>query len=71
MDNMGESQAMEPLDRVRLNATRCRELAATAMTPAGRDVLAGLADEYEQEAISLERLDPKRRRLPAFSWSRS
>jgi len=38
---MGESQAMlEPLDRVRLNATKCRELADTAMTTAARDVLA-------------------------------
>jgi hypothetical protein len=69
---MGESQAMlEPLDRIRLNASRCRELAATAMTPAGRDVLSGLAERYEQEAVSLERLDPKRRRRPAFRWSQA
>ena len=69
---MGESQAMlEPLDRVRLNATKCRELADTAMTTAARDVLADLAQQYEQEAISLERLDPQRRRRPAFRWSRA
>ena len=69
---MGESQAMlEPLDRVRLNATKCRELADTAMTTAARDVLAELAQQYEQEAISLERLDPQRRRGPAFRWSRA
>ena len=69
---MGESQAMlEPLDRVRLNATKCRELADTAMTTAARDVLADLAQQYEQEAISLERLDPQRRRGPAFRWSRA
>ena len=69
---MGESQAMlEPLDRVRLNATKCRELADTAMTTAARDVLAELAQQYEQEAILLERLDPQRRRGPAFRWSRA
>ena len=69
---MGESQAMlEPLDRVRLNATKCRELADTAMTTAARDVLAELAQQYEQEATSLERLDTQRRRRPAFRWSRA
>ena len=70
---MGESQAMlEPLDRVRLNASRCRDLADTAMTPAARDILAELAEHYEQEAISLEGLAPRgRNKRPAFSWSRA
>ena len=70
---MGESLAMlEPLDRVRLNASKCRELADTAMTPAARDILAELAEHYEQEAVSLERLPARRRhRGPAFAWARA
>lgn len=70
---MGESLAMlEPLERIRLNATRCRDLADTAVTPAARDVLAELAEHYEQEAVSLESHPARRRqRRPAFSWSRA
>jgi len=56
----------EPLDRLRLNATKCRELASTAVTPAARDVLAGLAREYDEKAAVLgDRGGPRR---PAFVW---
>jgi hypothetical protein len=67
---MGESQVMEqPLERLRLNATTCRELADTAITPAARDILADLAEQYEQKATTLEHANSKRRRRPAFNWS--
>ena len=58
----------EGIERVRLNAAKCRELADTAVTAAARDVLADLAERYEQEAATLERLGERHRR-PAFKWS--
>ena len=67
---MGESQVMpEPLERLRTNATKCRDLASTSVTPEARDVLSGLADDYEQMATSLEHMASARRhRRPAFHW---
>ncbi len=67
---MGESQVMkQPLDRLRLNATKCRDLASTAITPAARDVLTGLAEHYEHEAVTVERCAAARRHpRPAFDW---
>ena len=67
---MGESQVMEqPLERLRLNATKCRDLASTAITPAARDVLTGLAEQYEHQAVTVERYDAARRHpRPAFNW---
>jgi hypothetical protein len=63
--------AMEqpPLERLRSNVTKCRDLAGSAMTSAARDVLTNLADQYEQELVALEGVDalhPLRR--PAFKW---
>jgi hypothetical protein len=67
---MGESTAMqEPLERLRLNATKCRELADTALTPNARDVLSGLAQDYEQKAQKLERTERERGSRPPFRWS--
>jgi hypothetical protein len=66
---MGESQVMqEPLERLRLNATKCRELADTAITGDARDVLTGLAELYEQEAATIA-LSPAQRRRSPFKWS--
>lgn len=67
---MGESQVMqESLLRVRKNVSTCRDLADTAITSAARDVLSGLAAQYERQADLLERFTsghPKRR--AAFKW---
>jgi hypothetical protein len=67
---MGESQMMhQSLERLRQNATKCRDLASTAMTPAARDVLTGLAEQYEQTAVKVERSAAARRHpRPAFNW---
>ena len=66
---MGESQVMEqPLERLRRNAAKCRDLASSAITPAARDVLANLAEQYEHEAVILERSAARRPRRPAFNW---
>ncbi|MBW0006227.1 MAG: hypothetical protein JO335_00785 [Sphingomonas sp.] len=63
---------LDAIDRIRMNATKCRDLADTAMTSAARDILAELAEHYEQEAVSLESLPVRRRqRRPAFSWARA
>lgn len=67
---MGESTVMQqPLERLRLNATKCRELADTALTPNARDVLSDLAQDYEQKAQSLESTERQRGARPPFSWS--
>ena len=68
--NLGESQVMtEPLQRLRSDADKCRELASTAITVAAKDVLSGLADQYEREAMTLECAGfITRPRRPAFRW---
>ena len=67
---MGESTVMQqPLERLRLNATKCRELADTALTPNARDVLSGLAQDYEQEAQKLECTERQRGSRPPISWT--
>ncbi len=58
----------EPLDRLRDNAIKCRDLASTAMSPAARDVLTGLAEQYEQKATCLAHTSVLRRGRPAFKW---
>ena len=66
---MGESQMDESLVRVRRNSATCRDLADTAITPAARDVLSGLAEEYEKQATLLERFTSSRpKRRAAFKW---
>ena len=57
------------LELLRYNASACRELASTAMTPEGKDVLIDLAKDYERKVITLEvtaAAHPNRR--PAFRW---
>ena len=56
------------LERLRSDAGKCRDLASSAMTPEGRRVLSGLADQYEQEALTLEGAGILPRRHPAFRW---
>ena len=59
----------EPVSRLRSDADKCRDLASTAITPAARDVLAGLAERYEQTAVVLEKSGTSRPRpRPAFKW---
>src|SRR5205814_1897914 len=54
--DMGESQVMQDsVDRLRLNAIKCRDLASTAVTSAAREIFDGLAQQYEQKATRLER----------------
>ena len=67
---MGESQVMQDsVDRLRLNAIKCRDLASTAVTSAAREILDGLAQQYEQKATRLERSDAAHPRRPAFKWT--
>jgi hypothetical protein len=57
-------------ERMRSNALKCRDLAATAITSAARDVLTGLADRYDQEALAKQRSEAAHpRRRPAFKWT--
>lgn len=56
------------LQRLRTDASKCRELASTAITLEGKEVLTGLADQYEQEAMTLECAGIIPRRRPAFRW---
>ncbi|HEX3422472.1 MAG TPA: hypothetical protein VHS33_03605 [Sphingomicrobium sp.] len=58
----------QPLERLRHNATKCRDLAGSAMTPAARDVLTGLAEQYEERLFALESTGESRNRRPAFKW---
>jgi hypothetical protein len=57
----------QPLERLRHNASKCRDLAGSAMTPAARDVLTGLAEQYEEKLVALEARKERHRR-PAFKW---
>ena len=57
------------LHRLRKNADSCRDLAASAVTPAAREVLGALAKEYDIKATALEQqqtIFPGGR--PAFNW---
>jgi hypothetical protein len=66
---MGESHVMqESLSTVRKKVTTCRDLADTAITPAGRDVLSDLAEQYERQADLLERFAGHPKRRAAFKW---
>jgi hypothetical protein len=57
-------------ERLRVSATKCRDLASTSMTQAARDVLDDLADDYERKAVDLEQSNARHpRRRPAFTWS--
>jgi hypothetical protein len=59
----------QPIARFRQNASKCRDLASSALTPAARDVLTGLAEQYEERVVNLECIEathPGRR--PAFKW---
>lgn len=58
----------QPLERLRHNATKCRDLAGSAMTAAARDVLTSLAEQYEEKLVALEAMAETRHRRPAFRW---
>ena len=56
-------------DRLRSEASKCRDLASTAVTNEGRTILSGLAAKYEDAAAALERQREKAApRRPAFNW---
>ena len=57
----------ETLERLRTNATRCRDLASTAITPSAREVLTDLARQYDERASTL-RVSAAQHRRPAFKW---
>ena len=53
--------------RLRSDASKCRDLASTAITVDARQILAGMAAEYDEAASALERAQPRTTR-PAFHW---
>lgn len=57
----------QPLERLRINASKCRDLASNAMTPAAKSVLTDIAEQYEEEAAWLEMSGVRHR--PAFRWT--
>ena len=58
---------MQPtIARLRSDASKCRDLASTAITPDAREILTSIAERYEHEALAMDRA-PKPRR-PAFVW---
>jgi hypothetical protein len=59
----------ESIERVRLDAAKCRELANTAVTSNGREVLTELAERYEEKAVILERSKQRRPTRSPFRWS--
>ena len=59
-----------PVERLRADATKCRELARTSLTPDARDILAELADDYDRQVVDLERHRGGRAR-PVFVWALS
>lgn len=57
----------ESLERLRLNATKCRDLASTAVTSGAKKVLSDLARDYDHKAaVVSDRAGASRRR--AFTW---
>jgi hypothetical protein len=59
---------MEPaLNRLRHDAVKCRDLAGSAITSEARDVLTGLAEQYERKLGAMEAVAALHRR-PAFKW---
>ena len=60
---------MQPdVDALRSKASKCRDLATDAITSDARNVLNGMALQYEEDARALELAAPKSRRRPAFDW---
>lgn len=59
----------QPLERLRFNAIKCRDLASSAVTPEARDVLTDLAHHYDLEVVAQEAYQSlHRHRRPAFKW---
>ena len=54
---------------LRGDARKCRDLAGTAITPAARDILSNLAEEYERQAAETEYSEQRRKSRPAFQWT--
>ena len=60
---------MQTATRLRSDASKCRELASTAVTHEAREILQGLAAQYDQAAIVMEQARPKQRAAKsAFDW---
>ena len=55
--------------RLRADASKCHDLASTAVTEEAREVLKDMADNYEKAAAALDLAAHKTRHSrPAFSW---
>jgi hypothetical protein len=57
-----------PVERLRADADKCRDLARTSLTPDARDILAELADEYDRQVVDCEK-HPRARARPVFVWA--
>lgn len=59
-------------DSLRASASKCRDLASSALTPAAHEILSELAEKYEQDAIVAELAEAGHRpRASAFKWTLS
>ena len=50
---------MDQLDLLHSYASHCRDLADTAITPEGREILLGLARNYDDQAANLQATDTR------------
>lgn len=56
-------------NRLRSDASTCRDLASTAITKEAREVLKGMAAQYDEAAIMMEKSAPKAESARrAFDW---
>lgn len=60
---------MPTATRLRDDASKCRDLASTAVTVEARDVLSGMALRYDAAAVAMEQ-SPRKSELAkgAFDW---
>ena len=60
---------MQTATRLRADASKCRELASTAVTHEAREILEDMAAEYDQAAMVMEQAGRKPQPAKsAFDW---
>ena len=60
---------MPTATRLRSDASKCRDLASTAVTMEARDVLSSMAARYDEAAVAIERSPRKAEPAKsAFDW---
>jgi hypothetical protein len=60
---------VESVDGLRSRASTCRDLASSAETEAGREVLAAMAESFDRRELALENFRRSRQSArPAFRW---